>query len=90
MTELYPVCKSCHNFNVDERPCKWCIDGDLWDKKIVKTNADNVREMSDDELADFIEEACCPPEMMWKPPYECDKDMCTKCWLDWLLAEAKE
>ena len=89
MTEIYPECKTCANFNVDDRPCKWCIGGDFYQKKVI-TNADKIRKLSDEELANFIEDAVCPPELIWKPPYECEKDMCPKCWLAWLQAEVEE
>ena len=49
-----------------------------------QTNADKIRSMSDEELAEYIcinaPEACptgiCPGE-----------DFCYKCWLDWLKKE---
>lgn len=51
----------------------------------TKTNADRIREMSDEELAEFIAGCNCPP-------YEicCDEYMCTSCWLEWLRSPVEE
>lgn len=47
-----------------------------------QTNADRIREMSDEELADFMNRdiSGCPPTG------DCNKasDDCKACWLDWL------
>ena len=51
----------------------------------TKTNADRIRNMSDEELAIFFSAIdCCNP----KP---CEPGMyCEKCWRDWLGSEAEE
>lgn len=63
---------------------------------IVKpiTNADRIRSMTDEELADFlwsrdidiVEKASRAVEFT----YHCDEDVCRKNILDWLKEEAKE
>lgn len=53
------------------------------------TNADSIMAMSDEDLAKFIEEACCPPVCYTKHVYECQKEDCVPCWLAWLKEEVK-
>ena len=52
----------------------------------VITNADRIRAMSDDELADFMNRdiSGCPPTG------DCNKasDDCKACWLEWLQQPA--
>lgn len=79
-------CNCQHNSNSrDNEPCCRC------DSK--QTNADKIRNMSDEELADFLDIVgedgissqyadvpcdCC-----------CEKTECSKCWKDWLKSEAE-
>lgn len=53
-----------------------------------QTNADRIRAMSDEELADFIDRefGCCPPTG------DCEKmsNDCKACWIDWLKQSVKE
>lgn len=53
------------------------------------SNADMIRQMSDQELAEFLD--FCPPNMQMRTP-ECDHyyPNCEQCWLDWLKQEADE
>ena len=63
----------------------------------LKTNADRIRSMTDEELAVFAigtGQGCAPGENLVEccfdhkdGPVEAD---CRKCWLDWLKEEAKE
>lgn len=60
-----------------------------------QTNADRIRAMTDEELAEFlIQDGDCPPERRY--PDSCpNRDrvtpkVCCDCWLDWLKQEAKE
>lgn len=48
-----------------------------------KTNADKLRAMSDEELAEFVYNCDCPPA-----PMNCQHS-CIQCWLDWLRQEAE-
>lgn len=57
-----------------------------------QTNADRIRNMSDEELA---ESNLCPHMVNWKRGnydtcvHPNDKDACKKCMLDWLQSEAE-
>ena len=57
-----------------------------------KTNADRIREMSDEELADILYRACvahscngCPVEQLCNETFRTTND-----WFDWLESEAEE
>lgn len=53
-------------------------------RKRVFTNADKVRNMNDEELANFMaEKPLCP-----KPKEEC-VFYCSKCWSEWLKQPAE-
>ena len=58
-------------------------------KRKAKTNADRIRAMDDEQLAEFIENACCPPVCYTKHFDECQKEDCVPCWLAWLKEEVK-
>ena len=79
MTALFAMMSLCfdieHNHKIEVKPA---------------SNADKIRMMSDEKLAEFIEEASCPPTCYRKPVYECRKEDCIPCWLAWLQAEVKE
>ena len=78
-------CNCQHNSNSrDNEPCCRC------DSK--QTNANRIRNMSDEELAEFN---LCPHMVNWKKGnydtcvHPNDKDACKKCMLDWLQSEAE-
>lgn len=61
------------------------------------TNADRIRSMTDEELAEFFaqQEYRKPVFDGWLPlcyhvmgPRRCNENGCEKCWLDWLKQEA--
>lgn len=63
-------------------------------KKNVKTNADRIRAMTDEELAEFHGENACPPgktdQITLCDPI-CERyPECGNCWLDWLRQEAND
>ena len=74
----------CNSNSRDNEPCCRC------DSR--QTNADRIRNMSDEELADFN---LCPHMVNWKRGnydtcvHPNDKDACKKCMLDWLQSEAE-
>lgn len=75
-------CKHNHNSNSDE-PCHRC------DSK--QTNADRIRNMSDEELADFLDSVGKDGiSSQYIPPcnYCCHKE-CDICWKNWLQSEAE-
>lgn len=53
------------------------------------TNADRIRAMSDEELAEFLKDHFlnCPPTDCPGHPGEVE---CTNCWLTWLREDVKE
>lgn len=91
---MAPPCDEC-NFEYQRQPQKGFQN---WESDAM-TNADHIRAMSDEEMAEFwgVEKAFCPPE---KTVLSClDEDMkvvhkypdgCINCWLDWLKEEANE
>ena len=54
------------------------------------TNADRIRAMTDEELAEWIEQLESPkcPCDDWF--YRCEKWNCNGCWLNWLKQEASD
>ena len=52
------------------------------------TNADRIRAMTDEELAEYMSIYCCSHKTR-DPRCQQFKD-CGLCWLDWLKQEAKE
>lgn len=90
-------CDECNNANICldhiEFPSLGGCTSGMPDRKVI-TNADRIRNMSDEELAEFLDIVgedgissqyadvpcdCC-----------CEKTECSKCWKDWLQSEAKE
>lgn len=71
---LPEVCLNC-NFLSDGSPSEW--------KPKVATNADRIRAMSDEEMADVV---VCPHTGNW----DLCKDDCKKCRLEWLKQPAEE
>ena len=71
-----PYCQNKGGNHIEPKDCENC---EQYHSKYKPTNADRIRAMTDEELADFLHE-----EMMaaivrgWKS------------WLDWLKQEAKE
>lgn len=51
----------------------------------IKTHADLIRSMSDEELAEFLRRYC--RKGWWECGVNAGRD-CAKCWLDWLRQEA--
>ena len=92
------MAKGCDNCEHSGRPsyaypCCVCIGKNKWEAKTKpKTNADNIRSMTDEELARVLSSWCratedCPhcPWHVNCPGSEHDFD-----WLDWLQQPYKE
>ena len=84
VTSVTSVCTTCHYVDkgaLVPQPSKW--------KPKEQTNADRIRAMSDEELAEFLsdDERACPPK--W---HNCRKHIsdCGGCWLEWLKQPAEE
>lgn len=89
-------CKDCRRFDRDFQCCKVTSESKAEAKerecnqfrKRFISNVDRIRAMSNEELAEFIQEHSCPPGFGDEIcPYG---KSCISCWFDWLNAEAKE
>ena len=80
-------CASCLHKNVHTNVCEVCLGGTHY-KPRRKTNADRIRSMADEELADYFSELSCWPNAR----REVCRGManCMDCWLDWLKSPAEE
>lgn len=83
-------CKHLENMN-HSKVCPNCFKGDRWEP-IPKTNADRIRAMTDEELAEFLGTVMsggygkCPDGY-----FDCsNRKSCAECWLDWLKEEAHD
>lgn len=83
-------CSCQHNRNSrDNEPCCRC------DSK--QTNADRIRNMSDEELASVLFSGCIDSMDLEECPYASESELdnnkirkiCKKCTLDWLQSEAE-
>lgn len=75
-------CNCQHNSNSrDNEPCCRCDSG--------QTNADRIRKMSDEELADTLFNSCLEVMHIDECPYADNVGMCKKCISDWLQSEAE-
>lgn len=84
--ETNHTCNCQHNSNSrDNEPCCRC------DSK--HTNADRIRNMSDEEMAEFLDivgEDGISSQCVNLPCDCChEKTECSKCWKDWLQSEAE-
>lgn len=86
MSRLYPCIYCTEDLHctkyTDDNYESWCVLGPCKDEK--PSNADKIRAMSDEELADILK---CVPDYTDCPH---GADDCRKCILDWLRQEAEE
>lgn len=85
-------CKDCYNMDcIFISETNGCDAVETCDDFKPMTNADRIRAMSDEELAEWIviRRTICPTDT-----YACSEVVsikrCIRCWLDWLHREAKE
>lgn len=83
------MCSNCLHFRYlltrnPAAPCETCVHHDHW-QTTVQTNADRIRAMTDEELAEFLAEYRCTH----KAPH-CMEANCAQCWLEWLRQETEE
>ena len=55
-----------------------------------KTNADCIRSMSDEKLAELFSHLCCPYSLGGKVDCNAENKGCKACWLKWLQEETKD
>lgn len=76
------TCNCQHNSNSrDNEPCCRC------DSR--KTNADRIRSMSDEELADVLFDSCLEVMKLEECTNTDNCGVCKRCVLDWLRSEAE-
>lgn len=76
------TCNCQHNRNPrDNEPCCRC------DSRM--TNADRIRNMSDEELADILFDSCIDHIEVSSCERMFEKDSCKECVLNWLQSEAE-
>lgn len=63
---------------------------DLKAKERKRTNADSIRRMTDEELAEKFADGCCR-DVQCEDKYQMpDGWNCYGCWLDWLKKEVED
>lgn len=77
------TCKYCNVWTYSD-PCQECNSGNKWEPQ---SNADRIRAMSDEELAEIL-----PNKSMWNCPPDIKEKggcpgKCVSCWLNWLKQE---
>lgn len=79
-------CESCKHVNKEmhEEPCKCCTHN-ATDNYEPMTNADRIRNMTDEELERII---VCPCSIDMK--MRCTETDCKKCGIAWLQREVEE
>lgn len=85
-------CTECNNANICLDHIRFpslygCTSG-IPDHKVT-TNADRIRNMSDEELTDVLSDSCLEVMHIDKCPYADNVGMCKKCISEWLLSEAE-
>ena len=70
-------------------PCSECLDYDKW-QTAKRTNADRIRSMTDEELAEWIAEYTDCLCGIHKPGCSKTKGTCVATWLDWLKQEVDD
>lgn len=61
-----------------------------YEERKPKTNADRIRQMSDEELAELFKNLCCPYSLGGKVDCNIEDRGCSNCWLSWLKAPVEE
>ena len=87
-TPQFPPCEDClKDWRTIGKKSSWV--GAIWEKK---TNADRIRAMSDEELAEFMEcNVGCDDCRFFTICRSAPQDrVCSEYWLDWLKEEVEE
>ena len=79
-------CESCKNYD-RTTVCSTC-ENDSDFEEVAMSNADKIRAMNDEELAEFLDDMC-----LVKTDFHCEECNnplnCDVCYLDWLQSEAE-
>ena len=82
-------CKYSEVMFCDE-PCRSCNPAENWEPKVL-TNANKIRAMTDEELAEMFDEYSKRNDVCPKfGAYSCHGNDCRECWLDWLKQEVTD
>lgn len=88
-------CKLCkyENCSMESKECIGCKQNAV-DKYIRITNADRIRSMSDEELAELLDSVDNGGIRALDVDYPCDectqKTKCNECFIEWLQSEVEE
>lgn len=84
-------CSGCkyEHLKGSEKPCCDCANMHM-DKYEPITNADRIRNMSDEELAEWINTKNICEQCTYEPESLCMKEPCTNGILKWLQSEAEQ
>lgn len=78
-------CETCkHELETCPSVSAYMGDCDGWEQKPI-TNADQIRAMADEELAEFLSVGC----RREGEDFICSDYECEKCWLRWLKEDVK-
>ena len=82
-------CRICHNTSCSNHGKNISFLGDVWKCNYipVPTNADRIRSMSDEKLAEII---ACPKGLFDRMDCFDDNRDCKHCTLEWLKQPAEE
>lgn len=92
----YDVCERCGktvDFPVDDGVCLDFADRSRCKKAnepFVQTNADRIRAMSDEELAELLLDGCIGSTCSDQPHSDYGSVDCFKCRMDWLRQHVKD
>ena len=87
MSREYPCVyfdhEKCTLHGTEPENIDWCVMGPCGSE--TPSNADHIRSMTDEELANILDGAECPPNVICQMGRQC-----TECVLEWLKQPYKE
>lgn len=92
MSRIYPCvyCTEdgyCEKYS-DEEVTSWCVQGPCKDER--PSNADRIRAMTDEELAEHLARLETKCYLRFLPHWKCNTENFAKQWLDWLKQEVDD
>jgi len=84
MNARIPFCKAGKNLDSSGLVLETCEGCEEYHSRSKRTNADKIRSMNDETLADFLGGKGCIDCKR-----ECEEAKCESCWLDWLKQECE-
>ena len=82
---MFIDCPTCEKFESCEQQERWEFNSCINYKAMPTrnpTNADRIRQMTDEEMAEFLYNAW--ETAPWCSRRECYDEPCVPCWLEWL------